>query len=756
MGEDAASGGTSFDRGPEPAIGASSQWVSCGIPRALVLRYTAGDGEKLPQAKAVKSTLTDWAKSRGLKKIRLAVLASLDETEIARLQLAWDIRRGMVGSSITLTYSVALPQTARYGTTGLSTGSQTGLGERGAPVDLYLRLGWLAERCLPWMNQRLEELHREDTLGAAPGWSRSVWKHGDLKAAPQWAPSRVGRCVQEAIGRVIVSQGKRRQAFLALTEGCGGNTEAMLAQGDLYPLVLEAQAAWEAVHEEEKPPRAGFLLGVAEQMNADYRRRLVRKWNGSTWAEWMAFCGESAPAATAQTYEELQRAPRMERLLLTYAADDGQRGQAARYALTEDGASLEVALLLPNKPEPAGPADWSWCAFQLALPDIAAKELARGGKMEAPDLRQRRDGQWVLDLKVQAPPKGTRKGLSNRVLAFDWGLRKLVTAVVMEQDAQGHVKQCSRPFFLKAGGLYAKLKELRAHTSLLRSKLDRLRNRHHTAEPAEQEAIAAEEQRTRAELAAVWRRYHELQGQLAHQAANFLLTLALESGCGVIAGEWLGSLKSKDKGHDLNWRINSQIGSIIIEKLKYKAQRVGIKVQLVWPRGTSHRCPRCRAENQSIVDHPPYFEPRRKPGSYGRTPDKPGTKHRPRRYSWFRCRECGFNRDRDYVAALNIGNEYIAENHARTGAKENKVTGRRLAQAAKAHRQAVSYTGAAVMMPFTSQNKWFPVLSGRHGERRRTTSIRQWNYHGGNLCGWRGRRVNVTPYVIRARFPSTA
>jgi IS605 OrfB family transposase len=741
--EDAAFDAASL--GPAPAVGVPARWAPCSVPRALVLRYTAGDDEKLPQPKAVKSVLTDWAKKQGFKKIRLAVLAVPDEAEIIRLQRAWDTRRGMVGSPVTLTYSVVLPREA-----------QAGLGDKSASVDLQERLCWLSERCLPWMNQQLKELHREETLETAPGWARPVWKHGDLKAAPSFAPSRVGRCLQETIGRVVVSQGMRRQAFMALSEVFDSKSEAGLFEDSLYPLVLEAQAAWEAGHEGEKQPRAGFLLGVAEQMNADRRRRTEQKWNGSTWAEWMAFCGDSAPAATAQTYVELQRPPKMERLLLTYAADDGQRGQAARYDLKEDGTSLQVALLLPGRAEPAGSADWTWCAFQLALPDVAVKELARGGKLEAPDLRQRRDGPWVLDIKIQGQPKGTRKGLPKRVLAFDWGLRKLITAVVMEQDSQGQISQLTRPFFLTVGGLYAKLKELRAHASLLRSKADRLKNRRHRAEPAEQKVLAAEEQKTRAELAAVWRRYHELQDQLAHQAANFLLTLALESGCGVIAGEWLGSLKSNDKGHDLNWRINSQIRSVIIEKLKYKARRVGIKVELVWPRGTSHRCPRCRAEGQSIVDHPPKFQPQRKPGSYGRTPERPGTKHRPRRYSWFLCRECGFNGDRDYAAAVNIGNEYFAEIQARAGAKEEKLTGRRLAQAAKAHRQAVSYRGAAVARPFPSQNEWFPVLSGRHGERRQTTSIRQWSYHGGNLCGWRRRRVSVTPYAIRARFPSTA
>ncbi|MBC7325527.1 MAG: hypothetical protein H5T99_09460 [Moorella sp. (in: Bacteria)] len=431
--------------GPTPDLGVPAQWVACNIPRALVLKYTAKDREKLPQAKAVKSALAAWAKGRGLKKIRLAVLTSLDETEILRLLRAWDTRRSAVGAVVTLTYTLALPKEARAKTT---------------VVDLNQRLNWLEERCLPWINQRIKELHREDTLEAALNWSRPVWKHGDLKTAPEWAPSRIGRCLLETVGRTVASQAMRRQAFLALT----GNpkAKALLAEGKLYPAVLEAQDAWE--HEEKI--KAGLLLGVAEQMNNDHFRRTEKKWNGSTWAEWASFCGEPAPAPWAETYTELQRPPKMKRLFLTYAADDGPQGQALRYSLTNDNKALVCELLLPTSPEAE---KWSWCTFQLDLPDIVRAELARGGKLEAPDLRKTLDGQWVLDIKVQAQPKGARRNPSRRALAFDWGLRKLITAVVVEQDAQGHIKQLTRPFFLQVGGIYAKLKELRAHASLLRS-----------------------------------------------------------------------------------------------------------------------------------------------------------------------------------------------------------------------------------------------------------------------------------------------
>jgi len=407
----------------------------------------------------------------------------------------------------------------------------------------------------------------------------------------------------ETVGRLMVSQGMRRQAFAALAAVCASGPEHVLEEGRLYPQVLEAQALWETTHDGEEPPKAGFLLGVAEQMHADHRRRTTRKWNGLTWAEWAALYGEPAPAPVAGSYTELQRPPRMMRFLMRCAADDGAcYGQAARYALTDDGRSLDIGFLLPNRPDP-GPDDCSWCAFTLGLPDIAVAGLTRGGRLQAPDLRQLPDGRWVLDLKVDALPAGACRGKTRRILAFDWGLPKVITAVVMEQDGQGNVKQLSRPFFLKVGGVYAKLKELRAHASLLQKKADNLRNQRWTAATAEQDSLAQEERKTRQELAAFWRRYHELQDQLAHQAANFLLTLALKSGCSVVVGEWLGNLKSRNKSRDLNWRINSQIRSVIIDKLKYKARRVGIKVKLIWPRGTSHRCPRCGAEHQPVVDH---------------------------------------------------------------------------------------------------------------------------------------------------------
>ncbi len=239
--------------------------MPCANPRVLTLKYGAKEGENPPQAKAVQSALAVWAKSRGLKKFKVAVLDCIDGNGIDRLVQAWDIRQGSIGSNVTLTYSVVLPKAAR---------SQS--------VDLTQRLGWLAEKALPWINQRLRELHREEVLEAAPGWSKPVWKHGGLGSQAERAPSRVGRCLLETAGRLTVSQGMRRQAFTALA--AVEQKENFLEQGRLYPLVLEARALWETAHEKDTLPKSGFLLGVAGQMHTDYRRRAERKWNGFTWA----------------------------------------------------------------------------------------------------------------------------------------------------------------------------------------------------------------------------------------------------------------------------------------------------------------------------------------------------------------------------------------------------------------------------------------------------------------------------------------
>ena len=225
-------------------------------------------------------------------------------------------------------------------------------------------------------------MHREDVLGKAPNWTKPVWKHGGLGEDPAAAPSRVGRCALETVGRVVASQAARWEAFAALRSVWDGVVEGLLAASQLYPVVVQAREAWAENHAGEAPA-SGLLLGVAEQMAADHRRRTTARWGDGTWAEWATLCGESAPGPWADTYTDLQGAPTMGRLLLTYAADAGGRaGQAARYAPTADGQAVACALLLPTRSDPGrenGCALVVDCAAGAAGMSASCRPSAQGG-----------------------------------------------------------------------------------------------------------------------------------------------------------------------------------------------------------------------------------------------------------------------------------------------------------------------------------------------------------------------------------------
>ncbi len=274
---------------------------------------------------------------------------------------------------VTLAYPIALPDTAREG--------------KGQTVDLAQRLGWLFAGLLPWANRRLADLHREEVYEAAGNWRSPVWKHGDLGAPPDWAPSRAGRCALETVGRVIRSQAQRRRAFEALRAVWDTETESELAAGRSYAVACRAAevCAGEAL-------TTGSLLGVAEQMKAEYHRRTSAYRTG-----WESFCGVPSPPPWPSTYVEVQSPPVPNRPLLTYAADDGGTdGQAIRYALTLDGSALAIRLLAPAN---ADLSRWSWCQFRLDLP-------RRKVGPELPRRRSRAPQSRLLDGSVVITARG--------------------------------------------------------------------------------------------------------------------------------------------------------------------------------------------------------------------------------------------------------------------------------------------------------------------------------------------------------------
>jgi transposase len=341
-------------------------------------------------------------------------------------------------------------------------------------------------------------------------------------------------------------------------------------------------------------------------------------------------------------YEEMQPIPVLKAGILPYAADDGgDKGQA--YHLRLD-AQKRVVFFAFRFPDAAGRWTRKWAEQELVLtlPDPVAERL-QGGAPLAPLLREisEPDGTRyaVLDFIIEVPVPALAEPLQIQwVLGWDWGVRTLVTATVV--DLSGN--RLAPPLFLETGGFDGRQARTRRHIDRLRkkvAKLERQRDRFPVGdsrrEPSESKLALL-----RQEIARGFRKYEARNRDLAHLAANLLILLAAVWEAELISGESLKSLKSEGlgrgaKGRWLNWRNNTQIRGTLWRTLRYKCHLAG--VQLAWqhPRGTTHTCPKCGRPANTYAD-PALDAKKLKAGP------------------WLRCFACGWNGARDYAAAINI------------------------------------------------------------------------------------------------------
>ena len=139
-----------------------------------------------------------------------------------------------------------------------------------------------------------------------------------------------------------------------------------------------------------------------------------------------------------QTYEQMQPVPLLTTAQIPYAGDDGmEQGQAYQMRLNLD---QQEARLWLRAPEDDGTWDRHWRdearATVLQLPDCVVERL-RVGEPLAPTLRlvSTPEGMAyaVLDCFVNTPKVAPAEWTTmRRTLGFDWGVRTLVTATVLE------------------------------------------------------------------------------------------------------------------------------------------------------------------------------------------------------------------------------------------------------------------------------------------------------------------------------------
>lgn len=484
---------------------------------------------------------------------------------------------------------------------------------------------------------------------------KHIWKPLEAQLSrPANVPSRLWRCILEGAGRTLRAQADRLALFDRLRPLL--DDTALDDPNKLLSLAYALRAELSGDFE-----KLGYVVNLLEQVADFYAEH------------------ERLPFS----YFELQAKPQLKTPWLTLAADDGaDKGQV--YTLRVDQNQLILSFKYPQD------GAWRWTpALSFPLPEglepdtiLAPTLRLKEVKGEAPLV--------VLDFMIedQTPPA---QPTGDNLLAFDWGVRRLLTGVILNRAGE----QLAPPTFVDIGRLAGKQARLRNQIDHLKAKRARLRKR---------DRIQIEE-----ELAACWRKYRAVNEAMAHFAANLLLIVALAWNCNLIAGEWLKSLKARKrqkhnhfrKVRSLNWRLNTTIRQLIWTKLEYRAKRFALGTTQVWPRGTSHECPRC--------------------GGPGITCKSPDHRHSSRFGHWFCCLNpmCAFNGDRDYVAALNVGRRTLLESYP-SDTKSDEVC------------QPASYTGAGAALPLPSPDALPAIL------------VKCASVFGGQICPGLLRRLGTT------------
>jgi putative transposase len=446
----------------------------------------------------------------------------------------------------------------------------------------------------------------------------------EMMAPPLSHGHRQWRCEAEQAGRILRGQAERKQQFALILP--------LLEQGMIQPTTDTKRAG---------KNRKAIKQAVVElrEANAD----------GGNAVELQSLIEQACNfylhhAYFPDTYEELQPVPVLHAGVLPYAGDDGHRmGQTYRMSYDLDQKTLTLALRTPDE-QGEWARTWREQTIQMTLPDLVV-ERARAGKPLAPSLREisAADGtryavrDFIIEVPVEKPPPIEE---IQTVLGFDWGVRVLVTASVVDLDGN----QVGHPFFLDTGPFDGRQARLRRQIDQLKAKvacLEKQRDRFPVGDPRRkpsEEALAI----LRREISRCWRKYEARNNDLGHLAANMLLVLASAFDCKLIAGESLKSMKSAGRGRGAkgrwrNWRNNAQVRGALWRILRYKSFLTGIRLEWQQPRHTSHTCPRC-GEPANTYDSP---EHRSKVDDWG---------------AWLCCSnpKCLWNGSRDYAASVNI------------------------------------------------------------------------------------------------------
>jgi len=310
--------------------------------------------------------------------------------------------------------------------------------------------------------------------------------------------------------------------------------------------------------------------------------------------------------------------PRVESGSLTLMPDDGQM---FRLKMRVRGKKLKLTVEV-KLPLSKDGRKWKWFTFSIEPYEQLKKILAQAHEVHNSVFvpRMRKSGVKDYELVLPLSLKNKKRRASGRILSVDLGERKLATLVVIDEK----YRQLAPPIFIKPR-TWGKMKAIRFEMDHLKSRI----------------AMGLDyDGRLNAQLIRLQKKLNRMRDVVVDELSSIIVKAALIYGCDTIVVEDLRSYQPDGRKGLLNWLLSNWRRGDILFHVEYMAALHGIRVVRVPPNDTSRRCPRC--------------------GSYGVHVKSPRHPIVDGEYAFFKCLECGFMGDRDYVGALNVGRCFLA------------------------------------------------------------------------------------------------
>jgi transposase len=321
-------------------------------------------------------------------------------------------------------------------------------------------------------------------------------------------------------------------------------------------------------------------------------------------------------------YFELTPKITVKRPVLNYGIDDGNM-------INLDSDKMKIKL--PLVEQPTGRNDWSW--FNI-ITDRSIEEVKKERRMQPlVALSKTKTNIPYYELivpyeaisnierttfEIRDKNEGRTKRKKGCLLSVDTGIKKIASAVIM--DISGN--QLSQPIFIKHDKL-AELLRLRNEISVLQKCLKDEKTKHKHKELKER-------------IHLLWAKIRHLEKEIVEYASSFIAEFCKNNDIGYVVFENLKHYEPQ-KGHGKVSFLNSLWFRRLLQfKTEYKCKKYRIKKMTVSPYNTSRTCPKCNSKGIFV---------------------KASDNHN-KGYHHFICPKCGFQGDRDYIGALNIGKRF--------------------------------------------------------------------------------------------------